>query len=103
MFILGAINLDDKMKSFVEFNEHYLSKYGENPSFSSVYSYEATNALFEAMKKGPDLKPSTLKNNIIKAKDFKGLQGDYQIDRFGDSARKYMVFRIENGTLRKVN
>lgn len=103
MFILGAIDLDDKMKSFVEFNEHYLNKYGENPSFSSVYSYEATNALFEAMKKGPDLKPLTLKNNIIKAKDFKGLQGDYQIDRFGDSARKYMVFRIENGTLRKVN
>jgi branched-chain amino acid transport system substrate-binding protein len=103
MFIVGAIDMNDKMKSFVKFKEGYLNKYGENPSFSSVYSYEAANALFEAMKKGPDLKPSTLKDNIIKARDFKGLQGDYQIDKFGDNARKYMIFRVENGTLRKVD
>jgi branched-chain amino acid transport system substrate-binding protein len=103
MFIVGAIDLNNKMKGFVNFNENYLNKYGENPSFSSIYSYEAANALFEAMKKGPDLKPSTLKDNIIKVKDFKGLQGDYQIDKFGDNTRKYMVFRVENGTLRKVD
>jgi branched-chain amino acid transport system substrate-binding protein len=103
MLIVGAIDLENKINSFVKFNEDYLNKYGEKPSFSSVYSYEATNALFEAMKKGPDLSPLTLKNNIIKAKDYKGLQGDYQIDKFGDSARKYMGFRIENGILRKVD
>jgi branched-chain amino acid transport system substrate-binding protein len=103
MFVVGAIDLNNKRKSFVSFNENYQKKYGENPSFSSMYSYEATNALFEAMKKGPDLKPSTLKNNIIKTKDYKGLQEDYQIDKFGDSVRKYMVFKVENGVLRKVN
>jgi branched-chain amino acid transport system substrate-binding protein len=52
---------------------------------------------------GPDLKPSTIKNNIIQIKDFKGLESNFQIDKFGDSTRKYMIFKVGNGNLRKVD
>jgi branched-chain amino acid transport system substrate-binding protein len=103
MFILGGIDINDKSSEFVKFKEKYIDKYGENPTFSSVYSYETAKALFEAMKMGSDLKPSTIKNNIVKIKNFKGLQSNYQIDKFGDNNRKYMIFRVENGQLRKVD
>lgn len=103
MFIVGSIDLNNKEKRFVDFYKNYLNKYGEEPSFSSVYSYEAANALFDAMKESPNLNPSTLKKTIIEKKNFKGLQGDYQINKFGDNIRKYMIFKIEDGKLRKVD
>ncbi|KOA20416.1 leucine-, isoleucine-, valine-, threonine-, and alanine-binding protein precursor [Clostridium homopropionicum DSM 5847] len=102
MYIVGAIDLNSKSKDFVDFKKSYLDKYGESPTFSSVYSYETSMALFEAIKMGPDFKPSTIKDNIIKIKNFKGLEGNYKIDKYGDNTRKYMIFRIEKGELRKV-
>lgn len=102
MFIVGAIDLNSKSKEFIDFKKRYLDKYGESPTFSSVYSYETAMALFEAIKMGPDFKSSTIKNNIIKIKSFKGLEGNYEIDKYGDNTRKYMMFRIENGEFRKV-
>jgi branched-chain amino acid transport system substrate-binding protein len=103
MFIVDGINLDNKSMDFMKFKQDYMGKYGENPTFSSVYSYETATALFEGMKMAPDLKPSTIKNNIIKIKNFKGLQGNYEIDKFGDNTRKYMIFKVENGQLREVD
>jgi len=102
MFIVGAIDLNDKSKDYINFKKNYIEKYGESPTFSSVYSYETALALFEAIKMGHDTKSSTIKNNIIEIKNFKGLEGNYEIDKFGDNTRKYMIFRIENGELRKV-
>jgi len=101
MFIVGAIDLKDKSTEFVKFRDAYLDRYGENPTFSSVYSYETTYALLAAMKMGPNLKASTIKDNIIKIGFFKGLQNNYSIDKFGDTTRKYMIFKIESGQLKK--
>ncbi len=103
MFIVGAIDLNDKSSAFVKFEENYIEKYGDEPSFSSVFSYEIAIALLQAMEQGPDLKPSTIKDNIIKIKKFNGLHGEYEVNKFGDNTREYMIFRIENGKLRKVD
>ena len=103
MFIVGVMDLDGKALDVVRLKERFLDQYGENLTYSAVYSYEATTSLFQAMKMGPDLKPSTIKNNIISIKDFKGLEENYQIDKFGDNNRKYIIFRVEDGQLRRVD
>jgi len=103
MIIVGAIDLDNNKKDFIEFKTHYIDTYGEDPTFSSMYSYEATQALFQAMRMGPDFKPNTIKKNIIKIMNFKGLEGDYVIDKFGDNIREYMLFKLAKGQLRKVD
>lgn len=103
MFIVGAIDLDGTAPELVRFKEEFLDQYGENPTYSAVLSYEATTTLFQAMKMGPDLEPTTLKNNIIRTKDFKGLDTNYQIDKYGDNIRNFMIFKLENGKLRKVD
>jgi branched-chain amino acid transport system substrate-binding protein len=82
---------------------YYIDTYGEPPTFSSLYSYEAAMALFQAMKVGSDIKPDTLKKIIIKIKQFKGLEGNYIIDEFGDNIRNYMIFELVNGEPRKVD
>ncbi|HBV87263.1 MAG TPA: hypothetical protein DEF42_11585 [Desulfosporosinus sp.] len=102
-FVVGAIDNNDSSKEFLKFKEDYLQKYGDTPSFSSVYSYESATVLFKAIKMGPNLKPSTLKKNIIKIGEFQGLEENFQIDQFGDVVRYYKVFRVENGELRKAD
>ena len=52
---------------------------------------------------GPDLKPPTIKKNLILIKNFKGLDGNYEIDKSGDNTRKYMFFRVSDGQLRRVD
>lgn len=103
MLIVGAININGTARDLAKFRVKYFDKYGETVTFSAIYSYEATTSLFQAMEMGPDLKPSTIKNNIISSKDFKGLDGNYQIDKFGDNNRKYMIFRLVDGQLRRVD
>jgi len=102
MYIVGAIDLNGKASDLLRFKEKYFDKYGENVTFSAVYSYEATTSLFQAMKMGPDLKPTTIKKNIISIGNFKGLDGYYEIDKYGDNTRKYIIFRVVNGQLRRV-
>lgn len=102
MYIVGGIDIDDKSSEFLKFKNTFVEKYGESPTFSSVYSYEATKALSSAMKEISILTPNAIKNSIIKIKKYKGLQGEYDIDIYGDNTRKYMVLRIENGKFRKV-
>ena len=103
MFLVGAIDINRKATDLVNFKTKYFDRYGDNITFSAVYSYEATMSLFQAMKMGPDLKPSTIKSNLISMKTHKGLDGDYQIDAFGDNIRKYMIFKVMNGQLRRVD
>lgn len=103
MYIVGAIDQNNQAEDFVNFKQKYQETYGDAPSFASVYSYEAATALFQAMEIGPNLMPSTIKTNIIKLKDFHGLQENYQINEFGDNNRSYKIFRIVNGELRMVD
>lgn len=103
MYIVGGIDLDNRSNDFMKFKENYINKYGENPTFSSVYSYEAAKALMKAIRIENDISSSIIKRNIIKMGNFKGLQNNYQINEFGDSTRDYMIFKVENGQLRKVD
>lgn len=101
MLIVGAIDQNDAAERFQTFQDQFYETYGEYPTFSSMYSYEATYALFEALKTGAS-EPEQVKAEILKIKNFKGLQSEYQIDRFGDNNRSYMIFEVSKGNLRKV-
>lgn len=68
--VVGAIDINGRSQAFLKFKEDFLFKYGDNPSFSSLYSYESAKALFKAMTIAPDLKPLTLKKTIVEINDF---------------------------------
>ena len=103
MLIVGGIDSNDHSPAFISFKEKYIEKFDENPTFSSVYSYETALALFKALEMGPDLTPANIKKNIISIENFEGLQSTYEIDKYGDNTRKYMIFKIKNGELARVD
>jgi len=54
--------------------------------------------LFSALSREPD--PLKLKQTIVAIKRFKGLQGDFEIDSFGDAVRKLSVTKVSDGQFR---
>ena len=101
MYVVGAIDLNDKTPDFVLFKKEYIEKYGDSPTFASMYSYEAVETIIDAMKNGK-MDTESIANFIIDKKNYKGLLNDFQIDEFGDNLREYMIFRIQKGLLLKV-
>lgn len=102
MYIVGGIDLDSKSTEFIKFKESYFGKYGENPTFASVYSYETAKALIEAIKINPNMNPEDIKKSIIKTGSYSGVEGEFKIDEFGDTSRNYMIFKIINNQLKRV-
>lgn len=102
MYIVGSIDEENKSELYSNFEEKYIERYSEKPSFASIYSYEAAWVLFDALSSTSDFSSDNIKNKIIEKGTFNGLQGNFNIDRFGDNSREYLVFKITNGELIKV-
>jgi len=102
MRIVGAIDLKAASPAFSTFRETYIRHYGEEPTFASMYAYEAMKVLAEAIEKTKQLEPEKIKKYIIEKREYMGLQGTFEIDENGDNIRDYMLFENVDGKLRKV-
>ena len=68
---------------YLRFKSDYRSLFGKEPNFASVHAYMAVRVILEALS--IDSSPENLKKTIIDKKVFSGLQGDFEIDRYGDA------------------
>ncbi len=93
---INSFNWNDSSRTYQNFKKKYLQKYKEEPSFASVFAYEAAQILFTAMQKSSSFDYQQLKSNIIN-KEFNGLQQNIFVDEFGDVERKINLFKIQNG------
>ncbi len=83
------------------FNENYRKKYGE-PGVYSVYAYDATHILLQAIKKSGSTEKKKLLENI-KATDYQGALGRIQFDAKGDMKQSpYVVWKVEGGKFRQI-
>ena len=91
----ASFNDQSRNKRYVEFKNRFKDRFGKEPDFAAVYSYEAVQLLINVLKSADDfddLKPCLLKNNILE-----GLQGIIEIDRYGDVERKRFLVKVEKG------
>lgn len=102
MLIVGGIDLSGTTPKFTAFKSSYEARYGDAPTFASMYSYETMMALAKAIDKGNSTNPDTVKENLIQIGIFEGVQDTYAIDSFGDNTREYLMLEINQGALRKV-
>lgn len=103
MVMPGVFERSNNNAAYVKFRKNYISKYHTEPTFSSVYSYEAAKVLFTALRNCKDHDPASIKKNILSKGRFSGLQNNFLIDKFGDSNRDYFLFTILNGEFVRVN
>lgn len=87
--------------NYLKFKENYQDKYGDLPSFSAVYTYEAAMILFDAIETSQTTDPAVIKKTILDTKTYQGLQNEISIDRFGDATRKIYNYTIKNRQFEK--
>jgi branched-chain amino acid transport system substrate-binding protein len=83
------------------FNETYRKKFGE-PGVYSVYAYDATNILLQALQKAGTTDPKQVVP-AIRAIDYNGALGHIQFDAKGDVKESpYVVWKVEGGKWKQV-
>ncbi len=100
MIIDHFMDRDDQRPAYLNFRSNYRTRFAEEPGFAALAAYEAANALFTALGQSTD--PAKLKQTLLKIGTFSGVQGDFQLDAFGDSNRPTFLARIENGKFKRI-
>jgi branched-chain amino acid transport system substrate-binding protein len=80
---------------YMKFRQEYKKRFGNEPGFASVNSYDAVNVVLEAIKKQKAGK--LLKTSIQQISEYNGVQGPVRIDRYGDADRKTFLTVVRNG------
>lgn len=82
-------------ETYMQFKEEFIKRFGQEPGFPSVASYDATSIVLEALTLKKD--NQDLKQTILNIGSFNGVQGKINLNRHGDSDRKTYRSIILNG------
>jgi len=86
---------------YLRFKSDYSSRFGNEPNFASVHSYNAVRVILEALS--IDSNPDNLKTAIIAKRTFTGLQQDFEIDRYGDAHSQDILVTIRDGQFTRID
>ena len=93
-------NRNDTSAKFSAFLQSYRKRFSMEPGFAAITAYDATNVVLDALaRKGPK---QTLRECILAAPTYQGLQQSIVFDRYGDSHRNIYVSTIRNGKFEMV-
>jgi branched-chain amino acid transport system substrate-binding protein len=83
--------------------EAYTKKYRERfkvePDFYSSWAYDAVHLIANAAKSAGSTKPDDLRKALQSVKGWKGAEGTYQFDKYGDGLHGYNVVKNEQGKI----
>ena len=89
------LNIQKQSEAYQRFKKKYISRFGNKPSFAGISAYDAARVIIDALY--VDDSPEKLKYTIIKNNVYKGIQGDLEIDRFGDAIGKRGIYTVVEG------
>jgi len=101
-YMPGVFDKDSSKPEYIKFKEQYYEKYQSQPTFASIYCYDAAMVLFDALKYCDNFDTKSIKESVLKLREFDGLQDSFFIDEYGDTDRSYSLFTVINGQFKKV-
>ncbi len=94
--IFQSISSQTENKKFIDFKKSFIARFSKEPDFPSARGYEAAELLFKGLEKTNGT-ANGLKEAILGFKEFQGLRGTVQLDKFGDVYRDNETIVIKNG------
>lgn len=92
-------NPESRDPDYLNFVAAFRARFGKDPDFSSIFNYEAVMLLASALKTDPHARGEALKRIILGRKTYRGLQGEYSLDGFGDVSRPLHLLTVADGRL----
>lgn len=96
-----SFNTDNTGELYIQHKKAFVQRFGYEPSFASVLSYDATKLLITGLQK--DQNPQKLKQTLLSLGRFAGLQSDIELDKNGDVTRKLFHTVIADGHFKIVD
>jgi branched-chain amino acid transport system substrate-binding protein len=82
-----------------EFAKLYGAVSNVPPDNYSSWTYDAIGVLSAAIAKAGDTDPDKIRTAILATKGYKGAEGEYNFDQFGDGLHGYNIVRNEKGAI----
>jgi branched-chain amino acid transport system substrate-binding protein len=82
-----------------EFAKLYGAASNASPDLYSAWTYDAIGVLSAAINKAGSTEPDKIRAAILSTKGYKGAEGEYNFDEFGDGLHGYNIVRNEKGVI----
>jgi branched-chain amino acid transport system substrate-binding protein len=82
-----------------EFAKLYSAVSSALPDLQSAWPYDAIGVLSAAINKAGSSDPGKIRDAVLSIKGYKGAEGEYNFDQFGDGLHGYNIVRNEKGTI----
>lgn len=93
---LRTVNQRSLNPGYLKFVENYRARFGEEPTFVAIHSYDSTRLLLQAWQQKKSTQ--TLCEALAATSKFKGVQLDFSLDRFGDAQRQLFLTTVRDGS-----
>ena len=91
-----AVNSSPEAKEFAKL---YSAVSNALPDLQSAWPYDAIGVLSAAINKAGSSDPGKIRDAMLSIKGYKGAEGEYNFDQFGDGLHGYNIVRNEKGTI----
>lgn len=95
MITAQAFNISDQSPHFIDFKERYQARFGQGIDTAAVTCYNATRILLNAYEQRQA--GESLKQTLLRIRQFQGLQGPIRFDDFGDSESYLYPMMVRDG------
>ena len=82
-----------------EFAKLYSAVSSAPPDLQSAWPYDAIGVLSTGINKAGSSDPGKIRDAMLSIKGYKGAEGEYNFDQFGDGLHGYNIVRNEKGTI----
>jgi branched-chain amino acid transport system substrate-binding protein len=82
-----------------EFAKLYAAVSSAQPDLQSAWPYDAIGVLSTAINKAGSTDPGKIRDALLSTKGYKGAEGEYNFDQFGDGLHGYNIVRNDKGTI----
>ncbi|MBF0287031.1 MAG: ABC transporter substrate-binding protein [SAR324 cluster bacterium] len=93
-------NEENPTESYLLFTKQFEKRFGKLPNFAAAGAYDAAQLLFETLSKNSD--PNQLKQSLLTQHMFQGLQGEINIDQYGDAERQTFLIQVNHGQFKTI-
>lgn len=102
VYAVNVFDAGSTSDAYRAFRDLYIGTYGEEPTFSSMYGYEAMTVVGLALEDAGSLSGEAIKGALNQLGTIQGLQGDFEFDPEGDVNRRTVLFQVKEGRFVKI-
>lgn len=94
MIVEQYFDRHDRSTEYLKFRNAYRQRFGQEPGYASVASFDAANVALDALEETRERR--RIKDVILKRREFSALQGRIVFDANGEAPRPQFMNRIHN-------